>query len=176
MKRHGFLMTEALLTLGILALISAAAFPLITETAGIAAGLSRRIRVREDAAYAAEYVTEAVRFARDRSSSAEGTASDSYSFKRKSTNAGVQTYRFAVSGAILRFHVYEGGSQPVTGDTGTPVEYRVVHGERSAYFTTQPGGLLSVSFRMTHTSGESFSAETSVLPLYDFLKTGEYFE
>ena len=65
MKRRGFLMTEALLTLGILALISAAAFPLITETAGIAAGLSRRIRVREDAAYAAEYVTEAVFFQKE---------------------------------------------------------------------------------------------------------------
>lgn len=176
MRRRGFLLLDALLALGILSLVAAGAIPLIADVGSLSAALSHRIKTRQDAAFSAEYVTEAARFARARSTNTETIFADSYAFKRKSSNYGVQTYKFSVTNGILRFHVYEGGAQPVTGDNDTSPSYRVVSGEKSAYFTQEVDGLLSVSYAIRHATGAEFSVETSVLPLSDFLKMGEYFE
>ena len=176
MRRRGFLMIEALLALGIMTLVCAGVFPLLGKTAHIAADLSHRIRCRDDGAFGAEYVTEAVRFARARSTNTEITESDSYSFKRKSSKYGIQTYGFSAANGVLRFRVYEGGAQPLVGESESTKAYTVGVGEKNSYFTAYSGGLLRVSFRVNHTDGETFSAETAVLPLCDFLKMGEYFE
>ena len=177
MKRRGFLMTEALLALGILSLVAIGAFPLIARVGDVVTNTQRRIRCREDALFSAQYVAEAARFALARTMATETTAADSYSFIRESDNHGIQTYGFSVSGGVLRFQVYEAGAQPLTGDTSAAPEYVVRHGERTFYFTTQPGGLLQISYQvLRRETGENFAVETAVLPLHDFLLAGDYFE
>ena len=177
MKRHGFLMAEALLALGILSLVCVAAFPLIGQIGDVVTTLQRRMRCREDALFSAQYTAEAVRFALARTTTAERTAANSYSFKRKSDNYGIQTYGFSVSGGVLRFDVYLGGSQPLTGDLASRPEYFVRQNEDAAFFTTHPGGLLEISYQVVHReSDNAFLVKTAVLPLYDFLLVGDSFE
>ena len=177
MKRRGFLMTEALLALGILSLVAIGAFPLIARVGDVVTNLQRRMRCREDALFSAQYVAEAARFALARTAATEATEADSYSFKRQSDHYGIQTYGFSVSGGVLRFQVYEAGAQPLTGDTDAVPEYLVLRGERASYFTTHPGGLLQISYRVQRrTTGENFLVETAVLPLHDFLLAGDNFE
>ena len=177
MKRHGFLMAEALLALGILSLVAVAAFPLIGQMGNVMTNIRHRMRCREDALFSAQYTAEAARFALARTTAAETTAADSYSFKRKSDNNGIQTFGFSVSGGVLRFNVYQAGAQPLTGDTTARPEYVVRHGERASYFTTHPGGLLQISYQvLRRETGETFAVETAVLPLHDFLRSGDYFE
>ncbi len=177
MKRRGFLMTEALLALGILSLVAVAAFPLIGRVGEVVTNVQRRMRCREDALFSAQYTAEAARFALARTTATETTAADTYTFKRESDNNGIQNFGFSVSGGILRFDVYRGGSQPLTGDAETHPEYVVRRGERASYFTTQPGGLLQISYQiLRRETGENFVVETAVLPVYDFLLAGDYFE
>ena len=177
MKRRGFLMTEALLSLGILALVCVAAFPLIGRVGELVTTLQRRMRCREDALFSAQYATEAARFALARTTATETTAANSYSFKRKSDNYGIQTFGFSVSGGVLRFDVYLGGSQPLTGDLASRPEYLVRQYEGAAFFTTHPGGLLQLSYQVVHRESDyAFLVKTAVLPLHDFLLVGDCFE
>lgn len=177
MRRRGFLMTEALLALGILSLVAAGAFPLIGRVGDVVTTVQRQLRCMEDAIFSAQYVTEAVRFALARTTATGTTTGNSYSFKRESDNYGIQTFGFSVSGSILRFNVYRAGAQPLTGDTENDPEYIVRHGEKTSYFTTHPGGLLEISYHVhRQETGETFDVETAVLPIYDFLLVGDYFE
>ncbi len=177
MKRRGFIMAEALLALGILSLVCVAAFPMIARVGDVITQVQRKMRCREDALFSAQYAAEAARFALTRTAVTETTAGNNYSFKRKSDEYGIQNFGLSVSGGVLRFDVYLGGSQPLTGDIESRPEYVVQQSEGADFFTTRPGGLLQMSYQvLRRESGEIFVVKTAVLPVYDFLLVGDYFE
>lgn len=174
MKRRGFLFLEAVLALGLMAVMAAAVFPLAAQTARGADALERRLHLSETAFFACDYITDRVRHSRKRAS-VDDLGSGSYRVAAVAEDGKVRPYTFLVSGNMWRLKLYTGRTQPITGGESPSCDVRPLDG--APYFRQDAGGLVHLAYAVERRDvGESFAVETAVLSLYDFFLVGEPYE
>ena len=173
MRRRGFLLIEAVLAIFILAMVAAAVFPFAGQLSRTTDFLVRRSRASGEALFAADFMTEKLR--NNLSSGAAAEESDAKGYDAYNESNVRSTYEFYVAGEKMRLRLYNGRTQPLTGNTNSAaedIECRATAGEK--IFKTYSGGLTKISFEMEHhATGDVYRCETAVMGYTDYFKVGD---
>lgn len=182
MKRRGFLLLEMLLGLLISAMLAAAAMPAVGAAAEYAARLTGRMRAQEDAFFAADYMTDRIRYCLDRTEPAEAPMETYiYAYEDYDEDGRIQTYWFIAGDGRWKNRLYNGRSHPLTGDQDSLPEYALSQAEEGGrlvpYVTVYPHGLVRMAYKIgRNRPAAAYTAVTSVLPLRDYFLVGEVYE
>lgn len=185
MKRCGFFTAEALAALLVIAAMCAAAFPMLGRVADMLERIDGGLRNAEDGFFAYGYMTDKLRHSLQRTESAERTEADEYKYKAYDESDVIRLYTLLMERRAWKVKLYNGRKQPITGDDAAVPQYgayrfgstaaSLTTGEK--YFTTEPGGLVRVSYVMRRlTPLAECEVRTAVLPLYDYFLVGEAYE
>lgn len=174
MKRRGFLFLDAVLALGLTAVMAAAVFPAAARAARGADEMERRLHLSETAFFACDYITDRIRHSLKRAA-ADDLSGGAFRVAAVAADGRVRPYRFLVSGNMWRLELYTGRTQPITGGEAVSIDVRPLEG--APYFRQDAGGLVHLAYGMRRQGEtETFAVETAVLPLYDFFRVGEPYE
>lgn len=170
-KRNGWILLEGLIALGLISFMAMAAFPLAGKTASGISYLISRGQMAESAFFASEFMTDKIRHSGRPKEDDLPHAGISYTYYEINTHGDMAPYRFFVDKDKLKILLYNGSSQPVTGNTNDSWERIAFEPGEGAMFRVAPGGLVTISFQMTDTKRkDAFACETAILPLADFYK------
>lgn len=171
MKRKGIILLETVLYILLLSLLAAAVLPFVGQTARLISLFEIRGRMTEQSLFAVDFMTEKLRNHLECTETAyTGNALTYRAYNEKKKKA---EYRFLIRDDKLKVRLYNGVTQPVTGEN---ISYK----EEIAFLTPEGGsvfrrfekGLVILSFEMVHTrSGEKRTVETAVLPYRDFYRS-----
>lgn len=184
MKRRGFFILDFLIGLAVLSLLAAGAMPAITAVFSYTAELESRAKVQEDAVFAADYMTDRIRYCLDRTRpEPEPIHTYAYAYQDYDENEKPNSYWISAEKKRWVIKLYNGSQQPITGDSndGTDPKYALENfkgnGEILPYFTIYPHGLVRISYRIARvTPAVSYDLTTSILPLRDYFLVGEPYE
>ena len=162
MKRKGFLLLEALISLFILTSLALSIFPLATETARVIDSLARRGRLSSEALSVSDYMTEQAPVSGDR-----------YTYYDLNERDVEARYTFYIDREKLKLLLYNGLSEPVTGEKTGTGETIIFSPSEDPVFS-QEMGALHLHFLMEHKNGiDQVDCETSVIPYADLYKKGQ---
>lgn len=168
-KRKGWVLLECMLALFLISLAAMAAFPL---SGHIARGLSRTAvkgQMTESAFFAGEFITEKIRNNGKQKADALPYTGGRYTYYEINTHGVMAPYRFYTEKDKLKIYLYNGSSQPVTGNTNDEKEKIIFEAGEDGMFHVKPRGLVQVSFRMKEANGtDTYDLKTAILPHADF--------
>lgn len=169
-KRKGWLLLEALVSLSLLAVMAGAAFPAVTQIVKNLVFLEQRLYLQEDGLFAADYMTDKIRWTLERTEGTEQKTGTTYPIVAYNEDGDPADYFFMAEDKKWKLRLYTGIKQPLTGDNDKEPAYAVEEGERP-YFTVEPGGLVRISYQMKAKSSKLMrGVDTAVLPLYDYFE------
>lgn len=182
--RHGFLLLDFLIGLAVLSLLAAGAVPAIAAISAYAAAMETRAKVQEDAVFAADYITDRIRYCLDRTQpQKEPIYTAVYSYQDYDENENPNFYWIIAEKKRWFIKLYTGRQQPITGDSndGTDLKYTLVQfkngGKVLPYFTIYPHGLVRISYQIERViPSASYELTTSILPLRDYFLVGDFYE
>lgn len=170
-KRKGWILLESLLALGLMSLAAAAAFPLAGKIALGISYLTSRGQMAESAFFAGEFMTDKIRSSGKPKKDDLSHSGITYTYYEINTHGDMAPYRFFVDKDKLKIFLYNGSSQPVTGNTNDSWERIAFEPGEGAMFRVSPGGLVTISFQLTDIKRkDSYACRTAILPLADFYK------
>ena len=171
MKRKGFLLLEALISLFILTSLALSIVPLATETARVIDSLARRGRLSSEALSVSDYMTEKIRNGRRMAQAP--VSGDRYTYYDLNERDVEARYTFYIDREKLKLLLYNGLSEPVTGEKTGTGETIIFSPSEDPVFS-QEMGALHLHFLMEHKNGiDQVDCETSVIPYADLYKKGQ---
>ena len=171
MKRKGIILLETVLYILLLSLLAAAVFPFVGQVARSLSRFQVRGRMTEQSFFAVDFMTEKLRNNLECTETVyAGNALTYRAYNEKKKKA---EYRFLIRDDKLKIRLYNGVTQPVTGES---ISYKediaFLPSEGGPVFRRFEKGLVRLSFEMIHTrSGEKRTVETAVLPYRDFYRS-----
>ena len=147
MKRKGFLLLEALISLFILTSLALSIFPLATETARVIDSLARRGRLSSEALSVSDYMTEKIRNGRRMAQAP--VSGDRYTYYDLNERDVEARYTFYIDREKLKLLLYNGLSEPVTGEKTGTGETIIFSPSEDPVFS-QEMGALHLHFLMEH--------------------------
>ena len=171
MKRKGIILLETVLYILLLSLLAAAVLPFVGQTARLISLFQIRGRMTEQSLFAVDFMTEKLRNNLECTETVyAGNELASHAYNKKKKKA---EYRFLIRDDKLKVRLYNGVTQPVTGESiSYKEEIAFLPPEGGSVFRRFEKGLVRLSFEMVHTrSGEKRTVETAVLPYRDFYRS-----
>lgn len=156
-------------------MMGAALFPALAQMGEGILFLGCQRQAQEDGLSSVSYMTDKIRYTRERTAWAELKTGSNYPILAYNERDQLATYFFLAEEKKWKLQLYNGRKQPLTGDNSKDPAYAVTAG-RDPYISVYPGGLVRISYAVTAAPAVTVEIGTAVLPLYDYFLVGDPYE